>query len=213
MMNNSAPHSTLCTLHSALCPGSRRQFLWEMGAGFTGLALTGMLEQDGFFAKHAYGAEGNLNPLAPKLPHFAAKAKHVIFLFMYGGPSSMDTWDYKPELQKRDGQSVEIEIRRRSIQKQTLLASKRKFKQYGQSGLWGSDAFPHINEHLDKMCILKSLYADTFAHGSAMIQMNSGRILQGYPSMGSWLGYGLGSENRNLPGYVVMLDPRGGPIS
>ncbi len=215
----SNPHSAIRNLQSS-CPGSRRQFLWEMGAGFTGLALTGMLEQDGFFARHAFGAESSvaapanfLNPLAPKLPHFAAKAKHVIFLFMYGGPSSMDTWDYKPELQKRDGQQVEIEIRRHSIQKQTLLASKRKFKQYGQSGLWGSDAFPHINEHLDKMCVIKSLYADTFAHGSAMIQMNSGRIIQGYPSMGSWLGYGLGSENRNLPGYVVMLDPRGGPIS
>ncbi|MEX2026072.1 MAG: DUF1501 domain-containing protein, partial [Pirellulaceae bacterium] len=201
------------------CTGTRRQFLWDMGAGFTGLALMAMLEQDGFFAKHAYAAEstpkpGDLaNPLAPKPAHFPGKAKHVIFLFMYCGPSSMDTWDYKPELQKRDGQEIEIEIRRRSIQKQKLLASKRAFKQYGQAGLWGSDAFPHINEHLDKMCIIKSLYADTFAHGSAMIQLNSGRIIQGYPSIGSWVGYGLGSENHNLPGYVVMLDPRGGPIS
>ena len=149
----------------------------------------------------------------PALPHFAAKAKSVIFLFMYGGPSSMDTWDYKPELQKRDGEAIQIEIRRNSIQKQKLLASKRKFKQYGEAGLWGSDCFAHINQHLDKLAIVKSLYADTFAHGSAMIQMNSGRIIQGYPSMGSWLGYGLGSENANLPGYVVMLDPRGGPIS
>src|SRR3954462_10985112 len=132
---------------------------------------------------------------------------------MYGGPSSMDTWDYKPELQKRDGEEIQIEIRRNSIQKQKLLASKRSFKQYGEAGHWGADCFEHINQHLDKLAIVKSLYADTFAHGSAMIQMNSGRIVQGFPSMGSWLNYGLGSENANLPGYVVMLDPRGGPIS
>src|SRR5207249_10266350 len=140
-------------------------------------------------------------------------AKSVIFLFMYGGPSSMDTWDYKPELQKRDGEEIQIEIRRGSIQKQKLLASRRQFKQYGEAGLWGPDCFEHINQHLDKLASVKSLYADTFAHGSAMIQLNSGRIVQGYPSMGSWLNYGLGNENANLPGYVVMLDPRGGPIS
>jgi hypothetical protein len=202
------------------CTGHRRQFLWEMGAGFAGLALTALLEEDGFFARHGIGAEtrgatGRAadHPLAVRKPHFPAKARSVIFLFMYGGPPSMDTWDYKPELQKRDGQTVEIEIRRGSIQKQKLLASRRKFQQYGESGLWGADCFPHINQHLDKMAIIKSLYADTFAHGSAMIQMNSGRIVQGYPSLGSWLNYGLGSENANLPGYVVMLDPRGGPIS
>jgi hypothetical protein len=196
-----------------LCSGHRREFLWQMGAGFAGLALTSLLDQDGFFAKHAFAADSAANPLAPRLPHFAAKAKSVIFLFMYGGPSSMDTWDYKPELQKRDGEEIQIEIRRGSIQKQKLLASRRTFKQYGEAGLWGSDCFEHINQHLDKLAIVKSLYADTFAHGSAMIQLNSGRIVQGYPSMGSWLNYGLGSENANLPGYVVMLDPRGGPIS
>lgn len=203
--------------NNCLCTGTRRQFLWEMGAGFAGLALTSLLDGDGFFSKYGQAGESQAasaaNPLAPRLSHFAGKAKRCIFLFMYGGPSSMDTWDYKPELQKRNGQSVNIEIRRKSIQKQTLLASKRTFQQYGESGLWGADAFPHINRHLDEMCIIKSLYADTFAHGSAMIQMNSGRIIQGSPSLGSWLGYGLGSENQNLPGYVVMLDPRGGPIS
>lgn len=203
-----------------LCTGHRREFLWQMGAGFAGMALTSMLDQEGFFAKHGYAAEatpampsGYVSPLAPKLPHFATKAKHVIFLFMYGGPSSMDTFDYKPELQKRDGQEIELEVRRHSIQKQKLLASKRTFQQYGESGMWCSDAFPHIAQHMDELCVIKSLYADTFAHGSAMLQMNSGRIIQGYPSMGSWLGYGLGTENQNLPGYVVMLDPRGGPIS
>jgi hypothetical protein len=196
------------------CTGTRRQFLWEAGAGFAGVALTALLDRDGFFARRAAAAQdGAAVPLAPRRAHFPPKAKHVIFLFMYGGPPSMDTWDYKPELQKNDGKSVEIEIRRGSVKQQKLLASRRTFRRYGRSGLWGSDAFPHINGHLDEMCVLKALTADTFAHGSALIQMNSGRIIQGSPSMGSWICYGLGSPNQNLPGYVVMLDPRGGPIS
>lgn len=201
------------------CTGQRREFLWQMGAGFAGLALTGMLDQDGFFARHAQ-AEADPparasydSPLAIRQPHFTPKAKHVIYLFMYGGPTQVDSWDFKPELNKRDGQSIEIETRRRHVTKAKLLGSKRKFRQYGESGLWGSDAFPHINEHLDDICVLRSLYADTFAHGSALIQLNSGRVVQGSPTLGSWLGYGLGSENDNLPGYVVMLDPRGGPIA
>jgi hypothetical protein len=204
------------------CTGTRREFLWESGAGFAGLALTSLLERDGFFARHGYAAEATaggatsapyVSPLAAKPQHFPAKAKACIFLFMYGGPASMDTFDYKPELQKRDGQNINIEIRRRSIQQQKLLASRRKFAQHGQSGLWCSDAFPRIAQHMDELCVIKSLYADTFAHGSAMIQLNTGRIIQGWPSIGSWMGYGLGTVNQNLPGYVVMLDPRGGPIS
>ncbi|MGL5096280.1 MAG: DUF1501 domain-containing protein, partial [Planctomycetia bacterium] len=212
--------------HRSTCCGSRRQFVWELGAGFGGVALTALLENDGFFARQAaanaptpVGAVGQpmvdagLNPLAPKASHFPGKAKSCIFLFMYGGPSQMDTFDYKPELQKRDGQAVQMEIRRRSVQPSKLLASKRKFKQHGESGLWCSDALPHLSKQMDKLAVLKSLYSDSFVHGSAMLQMNSGRILQGYPSLGTWLGYGLGSANQNLPGYVVMLDPRGGPIS
>ncbi len=202
----------------ARCVGARREWLWEMGAGFAGVALTAMLDRDGFFSRSASAGErGRIatpaNPMATRAAHFAAKAKHCIFLFMYGGPPSMDTWDYKPELQKRDGATVDIEIRRGSIKQEKLLASRRTFRQYGQSGLWGADSFPYINQHLDEMCVMKSLYADTFAHGSAMIQMNSGRIIQGHPTIGSWLTYGLGSDSANLPGYVVMLDPRGGPIS
>jgi Arylsulfatase A and related enzymes len=192
----------------------RREFLWDMGAGFAGVALSGMLQADGFFKNQAQAAANAVEPpLSRKAPHFPVKAKSVIFLFMYGGPSQMDTFDYKPELQKRDGQEVKTEIRRRSIQATRLLASRRKFAQHGESGLWCSDAFPHIAKHMDELAVIKSLYADSFAHGSAMLQMNSGRIIQGYPSIGSWLNYGLGTENQNLPGYVVMLDPRGGPIS
>jgi len=200
------------------CTGSRRQFVWELGAGFGGVALTSMLADDGFFAKHAYGepapaVEGYQDPLAPKMPHFAPKAKRCIFLFIYGGPSSMDTFDYKPELQKRDGQEIELETRRGVKKKKRLLGSQRKFKQHGESGLWCSDAFPHISKHMDELCLVKSLYCDSFAHGTALLQINSGEFIQGSPTLGSWLGYGLGTENKDLPGYVVMLDPRGGPVS
>jgi hypothetical protein len=196
-----------------LCAGSRREFLWQMGAGFAGVALTALLDQDGFFAAQAAAAAPDLNPLRPKPAHFPTKAKSCIFLFMYGGPSQMDMFDYKPELQKRDGQTVNMEIRRRDVRPSTLLGSKRQFKQQGQSGLWCCDLLPHLATQMDKLAVVKSLYADSFAHGSAMLQMNSGRIIQGYPSVGSWLSYGLGTVNQNLPGYVVMLDPRGGPIS
>ncbi len=197
------------------CTGVRREFLWEMGAGFTGIALAAMLQQDGFFVRHAGAGESvpasDENP--QRLAHRFAAARHVIFLFMYGGPSQMDLFDYKPELQKRDGQSVSMEIRRRSLQPSRLLASRRRFRQHGESGLWCSDALPLVSQHMDKLAVVKSLYADSFAHGSAMIQMNTGRLIQGYPSIGSWLSYGLGNDNQNLPGYVVMLDQRGGPIS
>lgn len=195
---------------------SRRNFLWDTGAGFTGLALFSMLARDGFLhGNPALATEGVRLPggkaheLSAVLPH---KAKHCVFLYMYGGPSQMDLFDYKPELQKRDGESVKIELRRRAVSDGKLLGSKRKFKQHGQSGLWCSDAFPNIAKHMDKLAVIKSLYQDSFAHGSANLQMNCGRITQGFPSVGSWLSYGLGSENQNLPSFVVMLDPRGGPI-
>ena len=199
--------------------GTRREFLEKSGAGFAGLALASLLEGDGFFARHGHAAQSSFqtariaSPEKINAPCFAPRAKHVIFLFMYGGPSSMDTWDYKPELQKRDGERIDIETRRRKVTQGTLLGSRQKFRQHGKSGFWGSDAFPHINSCLDKICVIKSLYADTFAHASALIQMNSGSVLQGHPTLGSWLGYGLGSENENLPAYIVMLDPRGGPIA
>lgn len=182
-----------------------------MGAGFAGVALTALLERDGFFRAHAAGLAGG--SMAARPAHRARKAKACIFLFMYGGPSQMDLLDYKPELQKRDGQTVDMEIRRGSVKQSKLLASKRTFAQHGKSGLWCSDVMPHLARQMDKLAVVKSLYADSFAHGSAMLQMNSGRVIQGYPSLGTWLSYGLGTLNENLPGYVVMLDPRGGPIS
>jgi hypothetical protein len=194
-------------------PAGRRQFLAQLGNGFAGIALASLLERDGFFKTSALAGTGLSAPLAPKPAHLGGKAKACIFLFMYGGPSQMDLFDYKPELNKRHGQTANLEQRRRDVKAGTLLGSKREFKRHGQSGLWISDALPALSRHADKLAVIKSLYCDSFAHGSAMLQMNSGRIIQGWPSIGSWMGYGLGSPNENLPGYVVMLDPRGGPIS
>src|SRR4051812_32657164 len=198
------------TNHSQFCNRTRREFLWEMGAGFTGVALAGILQRDGF----AFGSSTPAaSPLTLKQSHFPAKAKSVIFLFMYGGPSQVDLFDYKPELQKRDGQSVNLEIRRGSIQQKIILGSKRAFKQHGQSGLWMSDCFPHLSQHADKLAVIKSLYADSFPPGSAMIQINSAQIIQAHPPLGAWMGYALVPANQNPPGFVVMLDPRGGPTS
>jgi hypothetical protein len=195
------------------CGRTRREFLWEAGAGFTGLALTYLLDQEGFFGRHALAEARPPNPLAPREPHFAARAKSVIFLFMYGGPSQVDTFDHKPELQKRHGQKVKIEIRRHNYVEGTLLASKRKFSPCGRSGLVISDLYPRLAACADDLAIVRSMYADSFAHGSAMLQMNSGALFQGRPALGSWVSYGLGSASEDLPAFVVLIDPRGGPIS
>jgi hypothetical protein len=200
---------------SGLCKKTRREFLWEAGAGFTGLALTGLLSADGFFGSKAAAAVPEANPLAPKPPMLPGKAKSVIFLFMYGGPSQLDTFDYKPHLMGRDGQSITVRsFRDGNKPKQLKLMEPRwKFKQYGQCGKWVSDLFPHVGQCVDDIAFIHSMYSDAPVHGSAMLQMNTGKILSGSPSLGSWVTYGLGSENRNLPGYVVMMDNTGGPIS
>ncbi len=200
---------------SGLCGKTRREFLWEAGAGFTGLALTGMLSLDGFFAPSAQAASGSANPLAPKPPMFPARAKNVIFLFMYGGPSQLDTFDYKPHLLGRDGQTITVRsFREGNTPKQLKLMEPRwKFKQYGKSGKWVSDLYPHVGECVDDIAFIHSLYSDAPVHGSAMLQMNTGKILSGSPSLGSWINYGLGSVNQDLPGFVVMTDTTGGPIS
>jgi hypothetical protein len=199
------------------CGRTRREFLWETGAGFTGLALTGLLSADGFFANRAAAAPGGkfLNPLAPKKPPLPAKAKSVIFLFMYGGPSHVDTFDYKPKLYPLDEKTIEVKTFGRGGHKNQgrVVGPKWKFKQYGQCGKYVSDLFPHLGECVDDMAFLHSMYAESPIHGSAMLMMNSGRILSGNPALGSWVNYGLGSENENLPGFVVMLDRTGGPIS
>jgi len=199
------------------CGRTRREFLWEAGAGFAGLALAGLLD-DRFFASQAVAADGAtkfVNPLAPKKPHFQAKAKSVIFLFMYGGPSHIDTFDYKPALVGMDNKTVKVKTSGRGgIKNEGRIVEPRwKFQQYGESGKWVSDLFPHLAKRVDDIAFLHSMTADSPQHGSAMLQMNSGKILSGNPCLGSWINYGLGSENEDLPGFVVMLDPRGGPIS
>jgi hypothetical protein len=195
------------------CRRTRREFLWEAGAGFTGLALAGLLSRDGALAAEA--AARSANPLAPKAPPLPAKARSVIFLFMYGGPSQVDTFDYKPKLYELDGQTIPVKTFGRGGKKNEgrVVGPKWKFKQYGQCGKWVSDLFPHLATCVDDIAFLHAMTADSPIHGSAMLQMNTGKILSGSPCLGSWINYGLGSVNENLPGFVVMLDPTGGPIS
>jgi len=203
---------------SEFCGQTRREFLWETGGGFTGLALTSLLASDGFFNRHyAHAATPSAiqNPLAPKEPHFPTKAKAVICLFMYGGPSQMDLFDPKPELTKRNGEEMPnldedplFKVRNPG----KLMGTKRTFVPSGESGIPITDIFPNLAKCVDDMAIIRSMYADSFAHGSGLLQMNTGFLRQGFPSCGSWINYGLGSMNENLPGYVVMLDHRGGPI-
>ncbi|MEX2141079.1 MAG: DUF1501 domain-containing protein [Pirellulales bacterium] len=200
------------------CRRTRREFLWQAGGAFTSVALAGLLSADGFLHSQAVAADGVTpykNPLAPKPPHFPAKAKSVIFLFMYGGPSHVDTFDYKPKLFELDGKTVPVKTKGRGGEKNEgrVVGPRWKFKQHGQSGQWVSELFPHLATCVDDIAFLKSMSADSPVHGSAMLMMNSGRVLSGSPCLGSWVNYGLGTVNENLPGFVVMLDPTGGPIS
>lgn len=168
-------------------------------------------------AREASGTEksGNANPLAPKAPHFAPKAKAVIFLFMVGGPSHIETFDPKPELDRLHGQQLPPsfgEIKSQFIKAGTpLMRSSWKFRKYGQSGIEVSDLFPHIATCVDDLTVIRSCYTDSFVHAPAMYQMTSGRLLAAHPSLGSWVTYGLGSESENLPAYCVMTQPEGLP--
>ena len=206
---------------NGLCKNTRREFLWEAGAGFTGLAMTGMLAADGFLPAQKADAElaASQQPSPIRWPRkplmFPAKAKSVIFLFMYGGPSQLDTFDYKPHLIGRDGQTITVRsFRDGNVPKQLkLMEPKWKFKQYGKCGKFVSDLYPNVGQHVDDMAFIHSCYSDAPVHGSAMLQMNTGKILSGSPSLGSWVNYGLGTVNQNLPGFVVMMDTTGGPIS
>jgi hypothetical protein len=200
------------------CGRTRREFLWEAGAGFTAVALSALLGEDGFLGSQVMAADGLtrfVNPLAPKNPHFAARARSVIFLYMYGGPSQIDTFDYKPSMKGMDGKTVQVKTFGRGGHKNQgrIVEPPWAFKQYGQCGKWVSELFPHLAGCVDDIAFLHSMTADSPIHGSAMLQMNTGKILSGSPCLGSWVNYGLGSVNENLPGFVVMLDPRGGPIS
>ncbi|MBX9655827.1 DUF1501 domain-containing protein [bacterium] len=176
---------------------SRRRLLKSAGAGFGFLALNGLLQHQVSKA----GTNSSPNPLAPKPPHFPAKAKRIIFLFMQGAISQMDTWEYKPKLQAEDGKF--------GPGGGTLTASKFKFKQHGDTGTWVSELFPHSAKHVDKLCFLRGLYTDTPAHPEAVIQLHTGAAIASLtrPSMGAWLTYGLGTENQDLPGYITINPP------
>jgi hypothetical protein len=183
-------------------PYSRRDFLTRAGGGFGLLALLGMME-----GKTAAGS----NPLVAHAPHFPAKAKSVIWCFLDGGPSHLDLFDPKPELTKLAGKPLPASFGRpvTSMGRTAftpLLASRRAFKQHGQSGLWVSDWYPNIASCVDDIAVVRSCYADGLNHVGSICQMNTGSILGGRPCLGSWSLYGLGSTSENLPGYVVLLD-------
>ncbi|QDU92723.1 DUF1501 domain-containing protein [Lignipirellula cremea] len=190
---------------------SRRTFLKHAGLGCGSLALASLLQQEGLLSS-AEAAAPRL--MQPRAPHFAPRAKSVIWLFMPGSPSQVDTFDYKPELQKKDGMKLEGADPKTGFftTSGNLLKSPFEFKQHGESGAWVSEVFPNLAEHVDDMAFLYSCYSRSNNHTPAMLEMNSGMFLQGRPCVGSWVTYGLGSENQNLPGFVVLHGamPRGG---
>lgn len=190
---------------------SRRAFLRNAGLGCGSLALTSLLNDEGLLSKSA-AADRRL--MQPRQPHFAPKAKSIIWLFMPGSPSQMDTFDYKPELRKQDGKKLEGADPKTGFFTTSgkVLKSPFAFKQHGQSGAWVSEIFPGMAKHVDDMAFIYSCFSQSNNHTPAMLEMNSGMFLQGRPCVGSWLTYGLGSVNQNLPGFVVLHGamPRGG---
>jgi hypothetical protein len=188
-------------------PHTRRDFLRRAGGGFGTVALAGLLDRAG-----ELDAAESLNPLAAKKPHFAAKAKAVIWLFMNGGPSQVDTWDYKPELVKRDGQELKGFDHKTGFfvnEVGPLMKSPFKWKQHGQSCTWVSEIFPRLAQHVDEMAFIHSCWTETNNHSPALFQINTGMSRQGFPCVGSWVTYGLGSASDNLPAFVVMYDTLG----
>ena len=185
---------------------TRREFVREACCGFGGLALASLLHEE-------QSRAGSSNPLAPKLAHHAAKAKSIVFLFMAGGPSQVETFDPKTLLNKLDGQVRPKEFGEAKYQfiasDARLLGTKRKFRQYGESGIEVSDLFPHIGTCIDDIAVLRSCHGDMVVHSAAQYELFSGRTVPGFPSMGSWTMYGLGAETQSLPAYVVMPDPKG----
>lgn len=182
---------------------TRRDLLEKTGRGFGALALSAMLQAD----------QQRANPLAPKSAHAPAKAKSIIYLFMHGAPSHVDTFDPKPELSRRSGQTLSADIAKtirttfiHDPSKALLLGSPWQFRPGGKSGVPVSDLFPNVRNHMDDIAVVRSCYGDSFDHAPAIYLRNCGSIFPGRPSLGSWVVYGLGSENQNLPAFVVMTD-------
>jgi hypothetical protein len=187
---------------------TRREFFWQAGGGFASLALFDLLARDGYFA----GAQERAGQA--QRTHFEPHARRVVFLFMNGGPSHVDTFDPKPALSRFNNTpyhgDTPVGSNGRPIGH--LMQTPFTFRRFGQSGLEISSLYPNVSRFADDLCVIRSLYTDTAAHASGCIQMNTGSVQLGKPSLGSWLSYGLGSLNDNLPSFVVMTDPRGGPI-
>ena len=195
--------------HNALSFQTRRHFLGQCRTGMGLMAFGSMLQGCDFFGNHSQAHTLNNNPLQPKAPHFQSKAKSVIFLHMAGAPSQLEMFDYKPELEKMNGQPCPdsfIQGKKFAFIRgvPTLLGPQTQYKQYGQSGLWLSDNLPHFHQVIDDVSILKAVNTDQFNHAPAQLLMHCGTPRLGRPSMGSWVTYGLGSENSNLPGFVVL---------
>jgi Protein of unknown function (DUF1501) len=190
---------------------SRREFLEKSSFGFGAVALGYLLNGQSALASNQ--PVQAINPLAPKPPQFPAKAKHVIFIFMQGGPSHVDTFDPKPTLSRLEGQPLppsflkkDLSLAQINAKESKLMGSRRTFKKYGQSGLEVSDLFENVAKFADDIAVIRSCYHESFIHGPALSMLHSGSLRLGYPSLGSWVLYGLGSESQNLPAYMVMSD-------
>ena len=184
----------------------RRRFLLDVGAGLGWAALSGLLQRDASAAT----TDAPTSPLAAKTPHFAPKAKRIVQVFAAGGMSHLDTFDYKPELSVRNGQPFDIQTF--FGQEGNLYQSPFTFKRRGQSGLWVSSLLPHLAGSADKLTLIRSMVTKSANHMPAVAQMNTGFALSGFPCMGSWITYGLGTENENLPAFVILPDPRSLPL-
>ena len=193
-------------------PQSRRDFLTHTGGGFASVALSALLADELQAAPPQQQPINPLQPLAERLPHFLPKAKRVIFLFQYGGPSTFDLLDYKPQLLKLNGQPVPESFKQKPDKvggvfhhcKDELMAGPWNWAQHGQSGQWVSELLPHTAKQIDELCQVRSMFSESSNHAPATYLMNTGAILGGKPSLGSWVTYGLGSVNQNLPGYVLL---------
>jgi Protein of unknown function (DUF1501) len=195
---------------------TRRHFFARSGVALGAIALGSLLAEEGYAATEPPDLK---NPLAPRPPHFAPKARRVIFLFMAGGPSQLELFDYKPKLQELDGQVIPpsyTKNKRFAFIKgdAKLLGTRRKFARHGECGIELSELLPQLATIIDKVCLVKGMVTDVFNHGPAKLFVNTGSSRFGRPSMGAWLTYGIGSESRDLPGFVVMQSgprgPRGG---
>ena len=220
-MSSPSTPTPLCTGHAPWLAMSRRECLNRMALGLGGIALADLLSRNAVAAPAAVAPLSG-RPALPGLPHFAAKAKRIIYLFQSGGPSQLDLYDYKPLLNQRQGEQLPDSVR--GSQRLTGMSSNQssipiagspfKFSRYGQSGAWISDLLPYTAKIADDLCVVRSMHTDSINHGPGVTFMQTGSQIPGRPSFGSWLDYGLGSSSDNLPSFVVLLtkDKRGQPL-